>query len=109
MTTPQARTTSHRRATRAPGPVENSLRSRGGACGRLAAGRPQGVTVAAGRLVGRQLDRSGVERAHADVLPGEALLDERRHADHQGGGDLDGLEDDPVGERVGRADVVGAG
>ena len=48
-----------------------------------------------------------VQRAQPQVLPGHALAHERGHAHRQRGGDLDRLEDDPVGEGVGLADAVG--
>ena len=55
-----------------------------------------------------QLDRRGVERPQPDVAPGQALLHERGHPHHDGGRDLDRLQDDPVAERVGLRDAVGA-
>ena len=57
---------------------------------------------------GRELHRRGVHRPQPDVAPGHALLHERGRAHDHGGRDLDRLQDDPVGERVGRADAVGA-
>src|SRR5438034_691520 len=39
--------------------------------------------------------RGGVDRAEADLAPGDALLDQRGGAHDHGGGDLDGLKDDP--------------
>ena len=40
--------------------------------------------------------------AAADVLPAQALAEQRRDAQDQRGDDLDGLQDDPVGERLAR-------
>ena len=55
-----------------------------------------------------ELDRRRVQRPQPDLAPGHALLDQRRGAEDDGGGDLDGLQDDPVGEGVRVADAVGA-
>ena len=51
----------------------------------------------------------GGEGAQAHVRPGDALADQRRDAEGDGGRDLDRLEDDAVGERVGGGDVEALG
>ena len=51
---------------------------------------------------GGELDGRGVQRAQAHLAPGDALLDQRGRAHDDRGGDLDGLQDDPVAERVRR-------
>ena len=56
-----------------------------------------------------QLHRRAGHRAQAHVLPGEALGDQRGDAHQHRRGELDDLQDDAVGERVGGGDVVGAG
>ena len=56
---------------------------------------------AARRRLRLQPHRRGGERLDAQVAPGEALADQRGQAEDDGGGDLDRLEDDAVGERVG--------
>ena len=50
----------------------------------------------------------GVQGAQPHLAPRHALLDERGRAHHDGGGDLDRLQDDPVAERLGGADAVAA-
>ena len=49
-------------------------------------------------------NRRSREGLHAQVAPGEALADQRGQAERDRGGDLDRLQDHPVGERVGGAD-----
>src|SRR3954471_2944014 len=48
---------------------------------------------------GRKTHRRSAKRAQAHIRPREALADERRQAQCEGGGDLDRLQDDAVGER----------
>ena len=45
-----------------------------------------------------QLDRRRVHRAQADLAPGHALLEQRRHAHQDRGRDLDRLQDHAVGD-----------
>ena len=61
----------------------------------------------AGRQRG-QAHRRGVDRAQPHLAPGEALVEQRRQAHDQRRRDLDGLQDDAVGDRFGGRDVVGA-
>ena len=64
---------------------------------------------AARRRLRLQPHRRGGERLDAQVAPGEALADQRRQAEDDGGGDLDRLQDDAVGEGVGVADPPAGG
>src|SRR3954453_2166439 len=47
-----------------------------------------------------QPHRSGRERLHAQVAPGEALAHQRGQAEGDRGGDLDRLQDDAVGQGI---------
>ena len=55
--------------------------------------------------LGAEADGRGREGLHAEIAPGEALANQGRQAERHRGGDLDGLQDDAVGEGVGGADA----
>ena len=56
---------------------------------------------AAGGRQRAELHRRRVHRAQPDIAPGQPFLQQRRHPHQHGRRDLDGLQDDSVGERVG--------